>query len=593
MGREGHHRYQFGRFSIDTSERLLLCDDQVVPLKQKALDTLLVLLGASPHMVEKDAFMSEVWPDAFVEEGSLAANISQLRKILGGDFANPQYIQTIPRRGYRFVAEVKTFDLPSAAPPPINATATSTPATAQAALARTIAVLPFTNVNPDPALDYLSEGITDSIINRLSQLSNLRVRASSTILRFKGEQIEVQTVGRELDVSVVLLGRILQFGDKLIIRAQLVDATEGTQLWGEQYNRTPADLLAVQEEIAREISAKLSLRLTASERQRLTKRHTKNLDAYHAYLRGRYFWNRRPSGLNKAIEYFEQATELDVNFALAYVGLADCYGALGAWESGALPAHEAMPRARTAAERALSLDNELAEAYTSLGYIKMHYDWEWAEADEAFQRALDLNPNYANAHHWRSHYLMAVGSNAESLAASYRCIELDPLDLISNIHLAWHYHFAGEYDRALEQCQKTAELDEIGFWSAFFSGLAYEQKNMYEDALREFRKARSLSEATFAMTGYAHVCARVGRREDAIQILRELEQRSKKQYVAAYDRAIIYAGLEEREQAFEWLNKAFEERSSWMAYLKVEPRLHRLCSEPEFADLLRRIGLPR
>jgi tetratricopeptide (TPR) repeat protein len=371
----------------------------------------------------------------------------------------------------------------------------------------------------------------------------------------------------------------------------LVEVADGSQLWGQQYNRKLSDIFTIQEEIAREISERLRLRLSVKEKG-VVRRATENIEAFQLYLKGRYFWNKRPAGLSKGIEYFRAAIEKDPTYALAYAGLADSYSALGSWESGLMPPQDAMPKARAAVMKALEIDETLAEAHTSLAYCKMHYDWDWVGSEIQLKQAVELNHNYATAHHWYSHRLMYMGRVEESLIESRRCLELDPLDLILNIHLGWHYYFARQFDKAIDQQRKTIDMESQSVWPHFELGRAYEQEGMYKEAIIEFKKAEELSPtSTFVKAGLAHVFAISGEDEAAHTILEDLKSLSNEQFVPSYDIAVIYVGLRQKEQAFEWLEKAKKERSGWMAYLKIEPRLDYLRSDTRFHDILSRVGL--
>ena len=307
-----------------------------------------------------------------------------------------------------------------------------------------------------------------------------------------------------------------------------------------------------------------------------------------------YYWGRRPLGLQKGIDFFQQALEKEPTYALPYAGLALSYATMGSWENGILPPREAMPKAKAAGQRALELDDTLSQAHAALAYVQLHYDWEWAAAEKEFQRAIELNPNDPTAHHWYSHYLTAAGRNEESLAESKRAQELDPLDPVISIHLAWLYYYTHQYDKVIEQSQKVLEAIPQSFWPHFDLGLAYEQKNMFEKAIAEFQKTRTLSPAsTFATAGLGHAYAMAGDRAEATQILRELIEQSKKGYVPAFDVAVVYTGIGDDEQAFEWLEKAYAERSGWLVYLKRDPRFDALHANPHFQDLLRRVGVPQ
>lgn len=458
-----------------------------------------------------------------------------------------------------------------------------------------LAILPFANTSADPGMDYFSDGISESMINSLSQLSELRVMAWSTVSRYRSMQVDPREAARELGVRAVLTGRVIQLGDRLVIKTELVDARDGSHLWGESYRCKPSDILDVEAEISTTLSEKLLLRLTTAERKRLTKRYTDNVEAYQLYLKGRYHWHKfTDEGQRKGREYFLQAIDLDPNYALAYAGLADTYGTLGAWEVATLPPKEAMPRAKAAALRALELDDELAEAHASLAYVFLHYDWNWPQAEKEFTRAIELNTNHANAHHRYAHYLMAVGRTEESLAESYRALEVDPLDTLMSVHLVWHYNHARQYDLAIEAALKILDLEPNTFEAQHYLGWAYEQNGRYSEAISEFQKAIPLSgntTRTSIVASLGHAYATSGARDKAKKVLDELTELSKQRYVSPYDIAIIYAGLGEQDQALSWLEKAFEDRSGWLAYLNVDPRLDSLRSDARFVKLLGRIGL--
>jgi serine/threonine protein kinase/Flp pilus assembly protein TadD len=454
-----------------------------------------------------------------------------------------------------------------------------------------IAVLPFQNRSTEPDSEYLSDGLAESLIYRLSQLPNLKVSPTSTVFRYKGKEIDPVKVGQELGVSAVLSGRIVQRGDQLTISAELVDVRNNRLLWGEQYDRKLSDLLQTQREIALEIVEKLKLKVSGEEKV-LAKHYTESNEAYQLYLKGRFYWNKRTSeSIKKSIEYFNQAIEKDPSFALAYAGLADSYVV----SANPLPPREAMPKAKAAAMRALELDETLAEAHTSLARVLAVYDWDWTGAEKEFRRAIELNPRYAIAHQWYGDYFEVTGRHNESIAEERRAVELDPLSLTISFELGTAFYYARNYDQAIEQFQKTLELDP-NFPAVYaFLPAAYEQKGMYDEAIAGFQKGitpRGRSEWPMTVPGLGHVYAVSGKKGDARTVLNELKQLSGQEYVPAYGIALIYAGLGEKDQAFAWLEKAYEEHSFKMAWLKVEPRWDSLRSDPRFAALVRRIGLP-
>ena len=456
-----------------------------------------------------------------------------------------------------------------------------------------VAVLPFVNVSADSNTEYLSDGISESIINSLSQFPNLRVMARSTVFRYKGKEADPQKVGQELRVRAVLTGRLLKRGDTLIVQTELVDAEKGSQLWGAQYNRKLADILRVQEEISREISEKLRLRLTGEEKVRMAKRPTENIEAYQLYLKGRYYWNKRTEeGFRRAIEYFSEATEKDRNYALAHAGLADSYIVLG--EYALLPAKEAFAKAREAATKALELDDTLAEAHNALATVKGDYDWDWPGAEREFRRAIELNPGYATAHQWYGELLSNLGRYEEALAEIKRAQQLDPLSLIINAVSGRTLLAAGQDDLAIEQLRKTLEIDPNFARAHWLLGMAYLRKGAFAEAIAEFQRAATLSPNIIEYKGgLGHAYGRAGKRAEAHKLLYELKEHSKRRYVSSCDFAAIYAGLGEKDQAFAFLEKAYEQRDPKLVlWGNVGPLLDPLRSDPRFADLLRRVGLP-
>ena len=585
------HLYEFGPFTLDTRERVLLRDGRPLPLKPKVYETLLALITQSGHVVEKEELMRRVWPDVAVEENNLTGNIFALRRAFG-DY---DCIETVPRRGYRFTADVKQVAMDdirigNTAGAETSLIIKETLSTSRQAI-DSLAVLPFVNAGADPEMEYLSDGLTESIINNLSQLSQLRVKARNTVFRYKGKEADAQEVGRELKVGAVLLGRVLQLGGHLIVRAELVDVMDGAHLWGAQYNRKPSDIFELQEEIAGEISEALQLKLSAEEKKRLTKRYTDNTEAHHAYLKGRYFFYKRTEeALRKGIEYFQQAIEIDPTYALAYSGLADCFAVFSM--SGESSPQESYPKAKAAALKALEIDDTIAEAHTSLAMIRTFYDLGWAAGETEFKRAIELQPGYALAHHWYGWQLLALARFDESIAEMTLAQELDPLSPLMNTGLGSSFHFARQHDRAIEQYRQTLEIDPNFALAHQGLGAAYEQKRMYSEAIVEFQTATTLSRGNpFMVASLSHAYAVAGKRGEAVKLLAELQEQPKRKYVSAYGMAIGYAGLGEKGQALEWLEKAFVQRAGWLALLKVEPRFDSLRADPGFAELVQRIGL--
>ena len=453
-----------------------------------------------------------------------------------------------------------------------------------------IAVLPFQNRSTEPDTEYLSDGLAESLIYRLSQLPNLKVSPTSSVFRYKGKEIDPVKVGQELGVNAVLSGRIVQRGDNLTISAELVDVRYNKLLWGEQYDRKMSDLIVTQREIAREIVEKLKLKVSGEEKG-LAKHYTESNEAFQLYLKGRFYWNKRTGeALRKSVEYFNQAIEKDPSFALAYAGLADCYVV----PANRLPPREAMPKAKAAALRALELDETLAEAHTSLARVLATYDWNWTSAEKEYKRAIELNPRYAIAHQWYGGWFQVRGHRNEAIAERKLAQELDPLSPIVNFELGLAFYYARDYDQAIEQFQKTLELDQNFPPAQQFLPAAYEQKRMYGEAIAGFKKAIPLtggSEWSLTRSGLGHIYAVLGKKSEALAVLDELKQLSAQEYIPATSIALIYAGLGEKDQAFAWLEKGYEERSFQMQWLTVEPRWDSLRSDPRFADLVRRVGL--
>ena len=457
-----------------------------------------------------------------------------------------------------------------------------------------VVVLPFANDGNDQNMEYLSDGISESLINRLSQLRNLRVVPRNTAFRYKGQLTDPQAIGRALGVRGVIVGSVRQRGDVLNIQAELIDVQNQSQVWGESYQKRATDLLAIQSEIAAGIAEKLRLQLSDADRVQLNKRDTQNPKAYEFYLKGRYFWGKRnEQGIRKGMENFQQAIDLDPTYARAYAGLADCYNFLGAFGIAIMPPGETMPKAKSAASLALNLDESLAEAHTSLAFVRLYYDWDWSGAETGFQRALELNPKYAPAYQWYSHLLMARGQTDESIARANQSVELDPLSLSAHMNVGWQYQWSRQYDLAVDRLHALLEMDpnfEQGRWGL---GLAYEGKGSFEQARAEFEEAMKLSggNAVF-VAALGHAYAAGGKKAEGIKIANELEERSRVSYVPPYWMATLYVALDDKEQAFNWLDKAYAERSGGLIWLKVDPRMDPLRSDKRFATLLDRVGIP-
>ena len=470
----------------------------------------------------------------------------------------------------------------------------TTPSPAQAQTIDAVAVLPFDNETNDPDLDYLSSGIADSVIRNLSQAHGLRVLAYSTVARYRRKTVSPQRIGRDLDVRALVTGRIARAGSDVTIAPELVSTVDGARLWGEQYRLPQHDMLAVQEEISREIAEKLRVRMTVEERRLVVRRYTADPEAYGLYLKGRFHWNKRTAdGLTRGIEYFEEAIQRDSTYALAYSGLADCYNLLSLYS--VLPPRETMPRAKAAAETALEIDASLAEAHTSLAYVHVYYDWDWGAAERRFRRALAINPNYATAHHWYHEFLTAMGRVEEQAAEILLAQELDPLSLIINTDVGWGLYYRRSYDEAIEQLRRTLDLDANFAVAHVMLGLAYAQKRMLTDAQSSVQRAIDLSghsPSTLALAALGYVHAIGDRRSDAWKVVERLTALPRASYAADYCGALVLAGLNDRAAACDLLEKAVAERSDRLIYLNVEPIFDACREDPRFRQLVAAVGLP-
>jgi serine/threonine protein kinase/Tfp pilus assembly protein PilF len=452
-----------------------------------------------------------------------------------------------------------------------------------------IAVLPLANDTNDANTEYLSDGITEGIINQLSQLPKLKVMARSTAFRYKHRDVDAQSVGRELRVRAVLTGRLKTIGEKLRINVELVDSFDGSQLWGETYNRELADLLTLQDEMSNEIAEKLRIKLTGAEKKKLRKQSTKSSDAYQLYLKGRYHWNKRTEeSLRRGIGFFRDAIESDPSYAGAYAGMADSFVTMTT--NIPLPPLESMPKAKAAAARALELDEGLAEAWASMGAVRWWFDWDWSGAEQAYRRAIELNPNYATAHDGYAMMLAARGRSDDALEQIKKAADLDPLSLIIAVHAGWPHYFARNYDAAIRCFRKALELDERFIPADGWLGMALGQQGRYADAIDAFTRALEVDRVPILLTMLAHTHAIAGDRAKALFYLDALQVEAKNRYISPYDIAVVHAGLGETKSAIEHLRAALEDRSAWMVFLNVDPRLDGLRGEPEFAEIAKALN---
>lgn len=624
-----------------------------MPLTPKVYEVLQLLVQNSGHMLAKEELLKAIWPDSFVEEGNLTRNISTLRAALGENPDNHQFIETVPKRGYRFIAEVREFqdesaellvaestrahsvveeagvssqgaieilhqpashlaELPHSLSPEYIpgeikshkgsvALAFATLVIAIAAAVYffyfakggeaidSIAVMPLVNVSADADTEYLSDGISESIINRLSELSNLKVIALSSTKQYKGPQIDPQAVGRALNVRAVLTGKLVRRGDDLTISLELVDLRDNRHLWGGQYNRKLADIPAVQTEIAQQISEGLRLKLSGEDKKQLFKRRTENSAGYEAYLHGRFsLQNGTEAGQKTAIQYFDQAIEKDSAFAPAYVGLARVY-----WESrnySYLTQRDARQKGESVLRKAIEIDDTLAEAHAVLAAFRQ-VDDDWPAAEKEFGRAMELNPRAWGVRGLYSRYLVAIGRNEEAVAEARRALETDPLSPSAVGGIAWISLQARQYDQAIEFFRKAIQMQPTD--PRFHNNLARAlvQKGMYEEAIAEFQKGIALDNSAPGRSAHlAYTFAVLGKKSEARRILDELTERAKQSGVAPGNFAIIHTGLGEKDQAFAWLEKTFKDRSG-PPYTQIDPVLDGLRSDPRFADLAKRKGL--
>lgn len=622
---------RFARFELNLRTGELRQDGVAIRLQPQPTLILTLLASRPGSLVTREEIQQKIWgTETFIDfDTGLNSAIRQIRHALKDDTGAPRFIETVPRRGYRFLAPLEKIENNGSAPvQPLVTPAHSDTAPvvkprtwwrykwmlagggvalaallvvaiwfaafrAQSEAIDSMAVLPFDNASTDLDTEYLSDGFTETLIGQLSQIPRLKVMARSTVLRYKGSHIDPQKVGRDLNVRAVLIGRVMQRGESLTISMELIDVRDGSQLWGRQYSRKLADALAVQEDIAREVTGKLRLQLAGVDEKRLTAHITENAEAYQLYLKGRYYWNKRtPDGIHKAIDSFQKAIEKDPGYALAYAGLADCYQV----PANPLPPREKMPLAKAAAMKALQLDDTLVEAHTTLARVFYAYDWDWPNAEKEFKRAIELNPRYAPAHQWYGGYLSATGRFPEAVAEKKRALDLEPVSLVINFEVGLALYTSRNYDRAIVQFQKTLELDPNFPPPHTFLAASYEQKGMFEEAIATFQRAISVTQGppkTLAMASLGHAYAVSGRKAEAHKILAELQRLSERSYVAATDMALVYAGLGEKDKSFAWLDKAYEERSFSLSQIKVEPRFDALRSDRRFTDLLGRLGLPQ
>jgi DNA-binding winged helix-turn-helix (wHTH) protein/TolB-like protein/Tfp pilus assembly protein PilF len=610
--------YSFGPFVLVPRERQLRRGSVPIPLAAKAFDVLLALVRNHGRLVTKEALLEEVWPGVVVEEVNLTVNISAIRKALGVG-GSQDWIETVPRHGYRFRGDVKAGMQVAVLPATSAERAQSVPRapirsrriwTGLATLAvcavafvlwwfaarpegvrfDSVAVLPFVAESRD--YEDVADGLTEETINRLASATALRIAPRTSAFRFKGGGVDAEAAARALGVRAVVTGRVALRGESFDIQVDLVDALRNAQIWGERYRGTVSDLPSLEGKIAQDILRTAGLALSPDQTRQLSKPLTQNADAYRAYLKGRFNWNQRTeAGLKAALAQFERAASLDPRFAAAYSGYADALTTLG-FLSYLSPA-ESFPVAERYARRAIEIDPSVAEAHASLAYVRFYYYWDWPGAEAAFKRSLELNPRYAVAHQWYSIFLLATGRSAEGFKEILLAQESDPLSLAINTDVGFHHYYNRRYDSAVKQLTAVLEMKSEFPPAHLWLGRTYQELKKYSEALEEYRQVSdTLGDWPVAVAARGYVNAVSGRTTEARDDLANLREQAQTRFVTAYGVALVHAGLGEKDLAFTWLEKAFAERSHWLVWLRLDPRWDAIRADPGFEQLLSRVGLP-
>jgi TolB-like protein/DNA-binding winged helix-turn-helix (wHTH) protein/Tfp pilus assembly protein PilF len=643
---------RFGVFEFDPRSGELRKHGIRIKLQEQPCQILASLLERHGETVTREELQRRLWPsDTFVDfDHSLNTAVMRLREALNDSSENSRFIETLPRRGYRFIAPLEEMSAPAADTTSVesreeksfqaalpqesltlsplskvlpdtsagNVGRSRRPALALAAVLvlalagglgfrylrrpsvvtahpkqiTSIVVLPLENLSADKDQAYFADGMTDELIANLAKIRSLRVISRTSAMGYKGTHKTLSEIARDLNVDAVVEGTVLRSGDRVRITAELVQVATDRHLWAETYESELGDILTLQSHVASAIVNEIRVKLTPEDQVRLATTRPVSTESYENYLKGRYYWNKRSQeGLTKAINYFQVAIEKDPNYALAYAGLADCYSIIGSAIVGTVPTAEVAPKARAAALKSLELDNTLAEAQTSLATVRFNYDWDWKTAGGGFRRAEELNPSYATAYQRNSLYLMSMGRIGESIAEMNRAHSLDPLSVSMNFSLGWRLYMAREFDQAIEQLRNTIDMDPNFILPHLVLGQAYEQKKAYDQAVAELRRAADISQnSPPVLAALARTCAVSGRTPEAKKLLALLMEQSKKQYVSPFYVAIVYAGLGENEQALDWLEKAYKDRSNAIVFAKVDPQLDALRSSPRFQSLLHRLA---
>jgi TolB-like protein/Flp pilus assembly protein TadD len=527
-----------------------------------------MLLERAGQLVTREELRQKIWPsDTFVDfDHSINNSIKRLRAALSDSAEAPGFIETVASRGYRFIGTITASNRPI----------------------QSLAVLPLENLSHDPEQEYFSEGLTEALITTLAKIGELRVVSRTTAMQYKGVRRPLREIARELDVDAIVEGTVLRAGDRVRITAQLVDAPRETHLWAESYDRGLRDVLALQTEVAQAVAREIRVKLTPVDQARFSKIDTVVPEAYDAYLKGRYHWNRRPARVVEAVKYFEQAVTQDPTYAPGYAGLADALSSMGAW--GLVPANEGCIKAKRLAQRALEIDPSLAEAHTALAYATMyHYDFSAAERE--FERAIEINPRYAAGHHLFGLYLAMMGRYEEAYTEFQRAVRLDPLAVSKNL-LGFNCLYARRYDQAVSEFVKILELDAQDGPALCGLGWAYSWKGLHELAIAALRKGVNLWPGTSPLTMLGEAYAAAEQRDDAQKILEQLFVLSKERYVTPYGVARIYNALGQKDEALQWLETSYQHQAEWLLLLKVDARFDDLRSNPRFQDLMKRMNFP-
>jgi TolB-like protein/DNA-binding winged helix-turn-helix (wHTH) protein/Flp pilus assembly protein TadD len=612
-------RLRFGVFEVDLRTRELTKRGLRIRLQEQPFQVLATLLERPGELVTREALRQKLWSQTVVDfDHGINKAINKIREALGDSAEHPRFVETVSRRGYRFLADVTPID--SAAVEAADAGTPATPprrrhawtglafglAVVLAALLswiiyaqspftpriHSLAVLPLENLSGDAAQEYFADGMTDALIADLGQISALRVISRTSVMTYKRVRKPLPQIARELKVDAVVEGTVLRAGKRVRITAQLIQVSDEKHLWAQSYEGELQDTLALQNSVASAIAERIQVTLNPQEAAALKKSTTVNADAYEAYLKGRYFWNKRTGvDLRKAIDYFHAAIDADPDFARAYSGLADAYALAGDWEYGILSPQDAFPKAKAAVTKALALDDSLGEAHTSLALIKDLYDWDWAAAEQEYQRALALSPGYATAHQWYASHLMVTGRNGAAIAELKKAQSLDPLSLIISADLADVLCVAHLYDESAQQSRKTIELDLHFAVAHYLLGQALAQERRYDEAIAAFRSAIELAgENTTFESNLANAYAVSGRTEEAMKIINKLESRQGQGSSTDASIALVYVGLGDNDRAMAWLNKAYQARFN--PSILMRPVFDPLRSDSRFQDLVHRIGLP-